>query len=175
MKLLGISGSLRRASTNTMLVREAARAFGDCDLTLADIDLPLYNEDVEVAGMPGKVTTLIDQVAATDAIVISTPEYNKAPPGSLKNAFDWLSRVKPMPTVGKPCTVVAAAAGGAGGQRAVSLMYLMLGAFDTKLVVNPEVFIPASYEKFDEAGRLKDQKSFEFLERKMQALRALVD
>ncbi|MEM6972146.1 MAG: NADPH-dependent FMN reductase [Pseudomonadota bacterium] len=174
MKLLGISGSLRKASTNTMLVREAARAFGDCAFTLADIDLPLFNEDVEAEGIPAKVQALIDQVAETDALVISTPEYNKGPPGSLKNALDWLSRVKPMPTAGKPCTVLAAAAGGAGGQRATAMMYLMLGAFDTKLVVNPEVFIGASYDKFDDGGRLKDPKSFEFLERKMQAVRALV-
>ncbi|MEM6489565.1 MAG: NADPH-dependent FMN reductase [Pseudomonadota bacterium] len=174
MKLLGISGSLRRASTNTLLVREAARAFGDADFTLGDIDLPLYNGDVEEQGIPATVQTLSDQVAAADALVISTPEYNKAPPGALKNALDWLSRFKPMPTAGKPCAVMAAAAGGAGGQRAVSTLYLMLMPFDVRLAVNPEVFIPASFDKFDAEGRLKDARSFEFLQKKMAVLRAMV-
>ncbi|MEL6264480.1 MAG: NADPH-dependent FMN reductase [Pseudomonadota bacterium] len=174
MKLLGISGSLRKASTNTMLVREAARAFGEAEFTLADIDIPLFNEDVEAEGIPPGVEALMEAVTATDAIVISTPEYNKAPPGALKNALDWLSRRKPMPTKGKPCAIVSAAAGGSGGQRATSTLYLMVMAFDMRVVWNPEVFIGASYDKFDAEGRLKDPKSFEFLETKMKALRALV-
>jgi chromate reductase len=88
-KLLGLSGSLRRGSYNTMLLHEAAHVFGDADLSIADIDLPLFNEDNEAAnGIPASVQMLADQVAAADAVLISTSEYNKGISGALKNALD---------------------------------------------------------------------------------------
>jgi len=91
-KLLGISGSLRKASTNTMLVREAARLFGPADFTMADIRMPLYDGDLEEAsGIPAEAMTLHGQIRDADAIIISTPEYNKNLPGVLKNALDWVS------------------------------------------------------------------------------------
>ncbi len=79
-KLFGISGSLRKDSHNTLLLAEAARLFGDADYTLADIRLPLYDEDDEKAnGVPDAVQTLAQQIADADAVLISTPEYNKGP------------------------------------------------------------------------------------------------
>ena len=70
-KLLGISGSLRKASTNTLLIRNAAEIFGADEFTFADIDLPLYNGDLEeAAGVPEKVQSLSDQIAAADAVII---------------------------------------------------------------------------------------------------------
>ena len=77
-KLLGISGALRKASTNTLLVHNAAALFGADEFTLADIDLPLYNGDVEEAkGVPAKVQTLADQIAAADAVILSTTNITK--------------------------------------------------------------------------------------------------
>ena len=114
VKLLGVSGSLRRESFNTKLVREAFRVFGAAETEMADLNLPLFNEDLEAEGTPESVTRLIGQIKAADALVISSPEYNKAPPGSLKNALDWISRAKPMPTEGKPTAIMSAAAGRAG-------------------------------------------------------------
>ncbi len=79
--LLGISGSLRKASTNTKLVREAARLFGDCTYVEADLHMPLYDGDVEASeGVPEAAQLIARQIAEADAVVISTPEYNKAPP-----------------------------------------------------------------------------------------------
>jgi chromate reductase len=75
-KLLGISGSLRAGSYNSMLVREAARVFSPDEFTFADLRLPLYDGDLEAQGMPQSVLALCDQISAADAIVISTPEYN---------------------------------------------------------------------------------------------------
>ncbi|HGG65855.1 MAG TPA: NAD(P)H-dependent oxidoreductase, partial [Rhodobacteraceae bacterium] len=89
--LLGISGSLRQGSFNRQLIREAGRLMEDAAFTEADIDLPLYNGDVEEAeGIPAKVQVLADQIGAADAVVISTPEYNQSFSGVLKNALDWV-------------------------------------------------------------------------------------
>lgn len=174
MKLLGISGSLRRESTNTKLIREAARLFEPSEFVLADLNLPLFNEDVEAEGIPEAVSTLCAQIAAADAIVISTPEYNKAPPGALKNALDWVSRPRPMATIGKPVAVVSAAAGMAGGQRAKSALYLMLIPFGVRFVFDPEINLGASARKFDEAGRLTDEVAEKLLGSLMASLKDAV-
>ena len=104
VKLLGISGSLRAGSYNSMLVREAARVFAPDEFIFADLRLPLYDGDLEARGMPDSILILCDQIREADAIVISTPEYNKAPAGVLKNALDWISRPRPAPMAGKPVT-----------------------------------------------------------------------
>ncbi len=173
-RLLGISGSLRRDSTNTKLVREAARLFGPSEFVLADLRLPLFDEELEAEGMPEPVTTLCDQIRAADALVISTPEYNKAFPGVLKNAFDWVSRPNPMPTVGKPTAILSAAAGMSGGQRAKSALYLTLIPFGIRFVFDPEVNLGQSGSKFDEAGRLTDPGAEKFLGKLMDNLKAAV-
>ena len=95
VKLLGLSGALRKGSTNTLLLQEAARLLGDAELTLADLNLPLYDGDLEAAeGVPAAVQKLAAQIAEADAVVISTPEYNRGLSGVLKNALDWVSRVE---------------------------------------------------------------------------------
>ena len=174
MKVLGISGSLRKESFNTKLVREAARVLAPEEFALADLDLPLFNEDVEREGIPPKVAALMDAIAAADALIVSTPEYNKAPSGVLKNALDWVSRRRPMPTVGKPVAVISAAAGIAGGQRATSALYLMLVPFGVRFVFDPEVTVGQAASKFGEDGRLADEAALKFLAQKMEALRAAV-
>ena len=114
--LLGISGSLRKGATNTKLLREAARLFGECTYTEADISFPLYNgDDEEASGVPSAVDTVARQIADADAVLISTPEYNKGPSGALKNALDWISRSSVKPWNDKPVVVMSAAAGRAGG------------------------------------------------------------
>ena len=173
-KLLGISGSLRAGSYNSMLVREAARVFAPAEFTFADLRLPLYDGDLEEQGMPQSVLTLCDQISAADAIVVSTPEYNKNPSGVLKNALDWVSRVRPVPLAGKPVAVVSAAAGLAGGQRATAALWLMLIPFKVRLVSEVEVAIGNAGDRFDGEGRLNDARLLETLERQMAALGAAI-
>ena len=85
LKILGISGSLRRDSVNSKLIREAARLFGPCDFTEADLNIPLYDGDLEDAkGLPEPVQYLVAQITAADAVIISTPEYNSGLSGVLK-------------------------------------------------------------------------------------------
>jgi chromate reductase len=157
-----------------MLVREAARVFGADEFTFADLRLPLYDGDLEERGMPQEVTRLCDQVREADAIVISTPEYNKNPSGVLKNALDWISRVRPVPMVGKPVAVVSAAAGLAGGQRATAGLYLMLIPFKVRLVAEVEVAVGNASTRFDDEGRLTDERLMGALEKQMAALRAVL-
>ena len=173
-RLLGISGSLRAGSYNSMLVREAARVFAPAAFSFADLRLPLYDGDLEARGMPQSVLALCGQISAADAIVISTPEYNKNPSGVLKNALDWVSRVHPVPLAGKPVAVVSAAAGLAGGQRATAALWLMLIPFKVRLVAEVEVAIGNAGDRFDAGGRLTDVRLAGALERQMQALRTAI-
>ena len=174
VRLLGISGSIRAGSYNSMLVREAARVLTPDSVAFADLRLPLYDADVEARGIPGPVTVLCEQIREADALVISTPEYNKNPPGVLKNALDWVSRVCPVPLAGKPVAVLSAASGVSGGQRAMVALYLMLLPFKVRLVFEAEVNVGSAESRFDADGRLTDQRLAAALARKMEALRAAV-
>ena len=172
-KLLGLSGALREGSTNTKLVREAARLFGDCDFQLADLKLPLYDGDDEVAsGVPGSVQALADQIAAADAVIISTPEYNKGPSGVLKNALDWVSRTEGRPWAAKPVAVMSAAAGRAGGERAQMVLRGFMVPFQPRILQGPEVHLAASSDQFDENGHLVSEQYTNTLLRLMEALRS---
>lgn len=172
-KLLGISGSLRKASTNTKLVKEAARLFGPSNLTMADIRMPLYDGDLEEAsGIPPEALTLHRQISEADAIIISTPEYNKNLPGVLKNALDWVSREQPGPFFGKPVAILSAAAGRAGGERSQFSLRHCLTPFNPKVLQGPEVMIAASHAAFDENDQLIDEMSIKGLTALMEALKA---
>ncbi len=177
-RLFGISGALRRASTNALLVHEAARLFGPCTLTMADIDLPLFNADLEAEGMPVKVRALIDGVAAADAVVISTPEYNKNLPGALKNALDWISREKTdgnSALAGKPVAILSSASGRAGGERAQYSLRHCLTPFNPRVLQGPEVFVANAAKAFDEDGRLVNAMTVDLLTTLMAALRAEIE
>ena len=128
--LLGISGSLRQDACNRKLLHEAVRVFGDAEYVEADLRLPLYDGDLEDAeGIPPEVEKLADQIKSADAVLISTPEYNKNLSGVLKNALDWVSRVKGMAWKDKPVVLMAAADGRAGGERAMHSLILCMMPF----------------------------------------------
>ncbi|TWI82338.1 chromate reductase [Roseibium hamelinense] len=171
LKLLGISGSLRKASYNTLLVKEGARLFGSCIFELADIRLPLYDGDLEAEhGLPPEVICLHDQIVRSDAVVISTPEYNKNLPGVLKNALDWVSRKGPMPFKDKPVAIVSAA-GWTGGARAQYSLRHCLTPFHPHVIQGPEVLIAGPSAAFTESGQLANEQSLDFLAELMLALR----
>ncbi|UWQ08139.1 NAD(P)H-dependent oxidoreductase [Aliiroseovarius crassostreae] len=155
VNLLGLPGALRKGSTNRMLLREAARVFGECDFVEADLNLPLYDGDLEEAqGIPAPVAVLTEQIRSADAVLISTPEYNKMLSGVLKNALDWVSRTRPQPWVGKPVVVMAAASGRAGGERAQASLVAAMTPFQPRLILGPEIAVAGSREEFDDGGRL---------------------
>lgn len=170
--LLGISGSLRKASTNTLLMRNAAAIFNPDTFIEGNIDLPLYNGDLEAAeGVPASVKTLADQIAAADAVIISTPEYNKALSGVLKNALDWVSRTKGSPWSGKPVAIMSAAAGRAGGERSQFSLRLAMVAFRPDILQGPEVMLANSSNEFDENGKLTSDIYNKSLTELMEALK----
>lgn len=173
VKLLGLSGSLRAAATNRKLMREAARLFGPCDFTEADLHLPLYDGDLESAeGIPASVQTLADQIADADAVVISGPEYNKGVSGVLKNALDWVSRTDGTPWSGKPVAIMSATAGRAGGERTQTMLRSCMMAFRPRILQGPEVLVAQSSSQFDDDGHLTNERYVKALTELMQALRA---
>lgn len=171
--LLGISGSLRKDATNRKLLREAARLFGDCTYVEADIDFPLYDGDAESAdGIPAAVQRLSDQIADADAVIISTPEYNKGPSGALKNALDWVSRTKGNPWADKPLAVMSAAAGRAGGERAQMILRGFMVPFRPRILQGPEMHLAGSSKEFDNNGRLTGELYIKTLQELMDGLRS---
>jgi chromate reductase len=172
-KLIGISGSLRKGSYNSQLLAEAARLFGDADYTEADIKFPLYDgDDEEANGVPAAVDAVAQQIADADAVLISTPEYNKGPSGALKNALDWISRSSVKPWNGKPVAVMSAAAGRAGGERAQMVLRGFMVPFRPLILQGPEIHVASCQDEFDDQGRLKGEMYIKDLTELMDGLRA---
>ncbi len=171
--VLGLSGSLRQDATNRKLLREAARLFGPCAYAEADLNLPLYDGDAEDAdGIPASVQSLADQIEAADAVLISTPEYNKGPSGVLKNALDWVSRTSGSPWKNKPVAVMSAAAGRAGGERAQMVLRGFMVPFQPRILQGPEIHLAGSGSAFDEVGQLTSAQYTKSLQALMDKLRA---
>ena len=173
--LLGISGALRTASTNSMLIRNAAAAFDADTFIEADLNMPLYDGDLETnEGIPAAVQTLADQIKTADAVIISTPEYNKGIPGVLKNALDWVSRTDGAPWASKPVAIMSATAGRAGGERAQTNLVSALVPFRPNLILGPEVLVGASHSAFDDAGTLTNEINHKALTELMERLKAAI-
>lgn len=170
-RILGLCGALRAASTNRKLLREAARVLAPADFAEADLDLPLYNGDVEARGMPDKVQALADAIAAADGVIIACPEYNKALTGVMKNALDWISRTRGSPLRDKPVAIMSAADGRGGGDRAQFSLRLALVPFRARVVAGPEVMVADSSNAFDADGRLLSDRYLRALTELMEELR----
>lgn len=172
LTLLTICGALRAGSTNGKLLAEAARAFGRADVIQGDLRLPLYDNDLEdLSGIPKEVQILADQIRSADAVVISTPEYNKSLSGVLKNGLDWVSRVPGSAWRDRPVAIISAADGRAGGERAQFALRLCMVAFRPRLLAGPEVMVANSRTAFDAQGRLIEARTIKGLTELMQALR----
>jgi chromate reductase len=159
--ILGIAGSLRRASVNRGLLRTASEKLpAEVALEIYDLsDIPLYNGDVEAAGTPKSVLDFKQHIGAADALLIATPEYNYSIPGVLKNAIDWASRPPASsPLSGKPVAIMGAG-GGYGTVRAQTHLRNVLAAVNVQVLTRPEVLIQNARDKFDADGNLLDGES----------------
>ena len=173
MKVVGISGSLRKGSYNTAALR-AAQGLAPEGMTIetAEIgDLPLYNDDVRAAGYPPPAERFRAQLAAADAVLFVTPEYNYSISGVLKNAIDWGSRPPSQPFDGKPVAIMGASGGLLGTARAQYHLRQMLIFLNAYPVNKPEVMIGQAQTKFDEAGNLTDEPTREFIRKLLESLR----
>src|SRR4051794_8449590 len=172
MKVIGLSGSLRRGSFNTAALR-AAQELAPEGMTIetGEIgDLPLYNDDVRAAGYPPPVARLRAQLAGADAILFVTPEYNYSVPGVLKNAIDWASRPPDQPFDGKPVAIMGASPSLLGTARAQYHLRQMLIFLNALPLNRPEVFITQANAKFDESGRLTDEPTRDIIRKLLQSL-----
>jgi chromate reductase, NAD(P)H dehydrogenase (quinone) len=172
--VLALSGSLRQDSHNTAALHAAAE-LAPAGMTIQLYDLaaiPLYNEDVRAAGEPAAVRDLRAAIAAADAVLIATPEYNYSIPGVLKNAIDWVSRPPAPPLHDKPVAIMGASGSGFGTVRAQLHLRQILAWTNAHPLNRPEVHIARAGEKFDAAGRLTDEATRESIAALLQALAA---
>jgi len=173
LHILALSGSLRRASTNTALLQAAAELAPE-GLTLRIHDyaaLPLFNGDLEI---PASVTDLKTAITEADAVLISVPEYNYSLPGVLKNAIDWASRpAYHSPFRDKPVGLISAAASIVGGARAQQHTKQILLGMIAPVFPWPELLVGAAHTKFSD-GVLSDVPTREALERYMAGFAAWV-
>ena len=172
VRLLGVSGSLRKGSYNTALLRAASELLPE-GMTLEIFDLssiPLYNDDVRALGFPKPVQEFRDRIAAADALLIATPEYNFSIPGVLKNAIDWASRPPDPPLNGRPVGIMGASTGNFGTVRA-QMHLRQVCVFCNMFPLNkPEVLVMRAKEKFDANGRLIDETARGFIRDMLLAL-----
>ena len=175
MKILGVSGSLRKASYNTALLKAVKEiATPEHDVEIADISaIPLYNGDVEAEGMPAEVTAFADAIRAADALLIVTPEYNAGPPGVLKNALDWASRPKPNAFDGKPTAIMGASPGKLGTVRAQLQLRNQLANVNAQTVAQPMIFVGGAGRFFDDGAPGLDDATKSFIGKQITALAAL--
>jgi chromate reductase len=163
--LLGICGSLRKASTNRCLLQAIGEALpADTTLTMFERlgEFPIFNSDLED---PEPVVELKRAIGAADGVVIAVPEYNYSIPGGLKNALDWVSRPPATsPMRGKPIGLVGAASGMSGTIRAQLHLRQMLVYSDSPCLNQPEVLIPRAHERFKD-GVLIDASTRDLLAR----------
>ncbi|GLC95468.1 NAD(P)H-dependent FMN reductase [Cupriavidus sp. TA19] len=165
LMLLGISGSMRRESNNTAVLRTLQMSMpagiGFSVVTLDDI--PPYNQDVELCGVPPGVQRLKSAIEASDGIILCSPEYNHGMPGVLKNALDWVSRpALTSPMKGKPVLIVTSSPAFTGGVRAQAQLKETLSGMLARVIAWPQVVIAGVHDKVRE-GRLVDEASVKFL------------
>ncbi len=169
-KALGISGSLRRASANSGLLRFARSVMPDgMALEIAEIaEVPLYNQD-KADDPPAAVLRVLERIGAADALVLAEPEYNYSLAPALKNVLDWASRVPGNPLLrGKPVAIMGAA-GGMGSSRAQYHLRQVCVVLDLYPLAQPEVFADA-YTGFDQDGELLDEQVRAKVREQMRAL-----
>lgn len=160
MRILAISGSLRRDSHNATLLRAAVALLPSAVEVVVYEGLgtvPPFNED-DVAQRPAGAQAFWDAVAAADGVLIATPEYNSSIPGVLKNALDWLSRpLMDSPLRGTPAAVIGASTGMFGAVWSQAETRKVLGAIGAR-VVDRELPVAGAHEQFDESGTLTDSE-----------------
>ena len=166
MKILAVSGSLRRDSHNTQLLRaaiEAAPAGVEVELWDGLGDVPLYDQDLDTTEPIESVHRLREAWGAADALLFATPEYNGSVPGVLKNAIDWASRpVRESALTNQSVSVIGASNGQFGAMWAQADLRKVLGITGAR-VVGDELPVARAFEKFDSEGRLLDGELVERL------------
>ncbi len=175
VKVMAISGSLRKASFNSAVLRAAAELAPEgVQVSIYEglRDIPPYDDDLRTgSGYPPHVAAFRAMIKDADALLFASPEYNFSISGVLKNAIDWASRVPDQPFAGKPVAIMGAATGAYGTARSQYELRKILASLDAHLLAKPEVMIAGAAAKFDASGKLTDETARGLIAQQMAALR----
>lgn len=179
MDILVLCGSLRKGSFNKAVVK-ALPSLAPASMKFSDApsfaSFPIYNADEqEASGIPAAVTAFGDAIRKADGVIIVTPEYNFSVPGGLKNALDWVSRVKDQPFAEKPVGIMSASAGPVGGARMQYHLRQIMVFLDARVMNKPEIFVSTAQNKIDESGKLADQTTRDFIGKHLAAFEKFVE
>lgn len=179
IQLVGISGSLRKGSYNSLLLKAAAQLLPtDVSMKIVSIaDIPLYNADLDLPAAkqrPEVVEHFRKMLSDADGILVSSPEYNYSIPGGLKNAIDWASRGEDSPLLRKPIAVIGATTGRWGTTRMQMAFHNVFLFLDMKPVYKPEILVAQAEKKFDKEGNLIDEITKKLVRQKLEALKELI-
>ena len=179
MNVLVVCGSLRKGSYNAALARTLPKlAPASMKLRAAPpVDkLPHYNHDIQdSAGFPAEAQAWADAIRAADGVIIVAPEYNWTIPGALKNAIDWVSRMKDQPFKDKPVALQSCAGGVLGGARMQYHMRQSLTSVDAIMFGRPEILVTFAAKKFDEKTlELTDRPTIDIVKQQLAAFEAFV-
>lgn len=172
VRLLAISGSIRRASHCTAVLRSLQPLLpAEATLELFPLDeIPLYNADLDGDQPPATVARLKEAIKSADGLVVCSPEYNYGIPGVLKNAIDWASRPGfASPLKGKPALIMTASPGTAGGVRAQAQIREALAATLARPLVRQHIAIASVATRVQE-GQLVDKPTLEIIQAGLQEL-----
>ncbi len=177
IKFAGLCGSLRKGSYNAMLLNVVAGLLpeGTEMKILSFKDLPVYNADHDLplaTGRPEEVNAFRSDLAAADALIIVSPEYNYSIPGGLKNAIDWASRGQDSPLLHKPVALMGATQGQWGTVRMQTAFLPVFTFLNMNPVLQPEILLAQAQNKFDEQGNLSDARTTERIKQKLARLTA---
>lgn len=176
IEVFAFAGSLRTESYNRKLLDACAQVAPD-RLSVKSFeldDVPLYNADVEAQGDPDSVSRLKNGIESADGLLIATPEYNHGLPAVTKNALDWASRTGNRSSSvlsQKPVAIAGATPGSWGTARSQKMLRQSLDATGALTMVKPEVLLARAGDKFDDSGRLTDEKTREFVRKFMESFR----
>lgn len=179
LNILVICGSLRKNSYNAALARALpGLAPEGMKLTSAPAydGLPMYNADLqEASGFPQAAEHLAAAIRAADGVIIVSPEYNWTIPGALKNAIDWVSRMKDQPFKEKPVAIQSCSQGPLGGSRMQYHMRMTLTYLNAFTFGTPEVIVSAAQNKFDKDLKLTDETTRNFVKQQLAGFAKFID
>jgi chromate reductase len=179
LNILAICGSLRKNSYNAALARalpELAPEGMNFTAAPAYDDLPMYNADMqEASGFPPAAEALAAAIRAAHGVIIVSPEYNWTIPGALKNAIDWVSRMKEQPFKDKPVAIQSCSQGPLGGSRMQYHMRMTLTYLNAFTFGTPEVIVGAAQTKFDKDLKLIDETTRNFAKQQLAGFAKFIE
>jgi chromate reductase len=178
LNVITIVGSLRKGSYNAALARELPKLQPEgMNITASPpwAGFPIYNaDDQNTTGFPRDVETLADAIRKADGVIFVTPEYNYGVPGGLKNAIDWLSRLKDQPFKDKAVAIQSATGGPMGGARMQYHLRQAMVFLNAFTVNTPEIFVGSAHTKFNDKMEFTDEAGIKFITQQLAAFEAFI-